>query len=91
MTDTETFTYGFLKTKLEVGTGGIKDGNQFIPYGQIRSIDKGGGKWLGFDLEIVWGNKGLSASNHSSGHRFDFGKDEESRDRAYELIVTRIG
>ncbi len=90
MADVETFTYGFLKTPLEVGPDGVTDGDHFVPYAQIRSVDKRGGKWLGFELELVWGNKGLWASDHSSGHSFDFGEDLESRDRAYDLIVARL-
>jgi len=90
MTDVETFTYGLLKTTLEVGPDGIKDRDHFVPYTQIRSVDKGGGKWLGFDLELVWGDKGAWASDHSSGHKFNFGEDVESRDRAYDLIVSRV-
>jgi hypothetical protein len=46
---------------------------------------------MGYDLEIVWGKKGLSASDHSSGHKFDFRDDVESRDRAYDLIMSRLG
>jgi hypothetical protein len=91
MADAETFTYGtFLKTTLEVGPDGIKDGDHFVPYTQIRSVDKGGGKWLGFDLQLVWGDKGFWASDHSSGHKFDFGDKVEDRDRAYDLILSRI-
>jgi zinc-ribbon domain len=85
----EIFKYSLGRT-LEVGADGIKDGDHFVPYSQIRSIDKGGGKWLGYDLEIVWGDKGLWASDHSSGHEFVFGDDVESRDRAYDLITSRI-
>lgn len=91
MADTETFKYGFMKTPLEVGPDGIKDGDHFIPYSQLRSVDKSGGKWSGFDLDLVWGKQDLGASNHSSGHRFGFGDRVESRDRAYDLIVSRMG
>ena len=45
---------------------------------------------MGFDLELVWGDKGLLSSDVSSGHRFDFREDVESRDRAYDLIVSRM-
>jgi hypothetical protein len=86
--DVETFTCG--STTLEVGLDGIKDRDHFVPYTQLRSVDKHGGKWLGHDLELVWGNKGAWASDHSSGHRFGFGDDVESRDRAYDLIVSRV-
>ena len=66
------------------------DGDHFVPYSQIRSIDRRGGKWLGFDLEIVCGDTGAWASDHSSGHTFGFGKDVESRDRACDLILSRL-
>ena len=89
--EVETFTYGgFLKRTLEVGPDGIKDVDHFVPYSQIRSVERGGGKWVGFDLDLVWGDKGLWASDHSSGHTFDFGDRVEDRDRAYDLIVSRI-
>jgi hypothetical protein len=91
MTNSETFTYGtWPKQTLEVSADGIKDGDHFIPFGQIMSVNKSGGKWWGYDLEIVWGRKGLWASDHSSGHKFGFREDVESRDRAYELIVSRL-
>jgi len=57
----------------------------------IRSVDKRGGKWLGYELEIVWGEKKMWASNFSGAHGFDFGKDMDARGRAYELITKRLG
>jgi hypothetical protein len=91
VTESETFSHGtLLKRTLEVGKDGIKDGDHFIPFSQIRSVDKSGGKWLGYQLEIIWGDKGLWASAHSSGHEFDFKDELVSRDRAYELIVSHL-